>query len=447
MSHELRTPLNGILGYARILKREPALTERQHDGLDIIESSGKHLLDLINDVLDLSKVEAGKVELHLSDFYLSTAITNVADMVRMKAQRKGLDFRLDLPDSLPAYVRGDERHLRQILLNLLGNAVKFTEQGSVTLRVETHSGEALQGRPSLRFTISDTGIGIAPDDLDAVFEPFRQSGDMVNRAKGTGLGLAISRNLIRLMGGELTVTSRLGAGSVFAFEIDLPPVAQQDSPHAERPAIIGIEGPAPTILVADDNAPNRSMLRDLLTPLGVAVVEARDGQEALTRMSDVRPDVILTDLLMPGMTGVEFIQALRRSADFRAIPIIAMSASVYEEDRQRSLNIGADAFLPKPIEIDRLLELLGQFPAISWTYAEKDAGDADREPAVIPPKNTLIALLQPAMIGDLEDVQNELDKLSEAEPQYRAFIDRVMTYVRQFKVDDIVELLEQYLAG
>ena len=247
MSHELRTPLNGILGYAQILKRDPVVTEHQQDGLNVIEQSGNHLLTLINDVLDLAKVESGTVELYETDFSLPNLLKSVSALVRIRAERKGLEFRLEMPSPqpsptgrgsfsssplgeteegyLPIYVHGDQRRLRQVLLNLLGNAVKFTDSGAVILKVRGHrlndrkpvGDESLT--TNIRFEVQDTGVGIAPEDVQTIFEPFQQVGDQEYRRQGTGLGLAISRNLIQLMGGDLQVESIPGQGSIFWFEI------------------------------------------------------------------------------------------------------------------------------------------------------------------------------------------------------------------------------------
>ncbi|RPJ03676.1 MAG: HAMP domain-containing protein, partial [Deltaproteobacteria bacterium] len=248
MSHELRTPLNGILGYVQVIKRDPATPQHQQSRLSIVEQSGHHLLTLINDVLDMAKVEAGKIELHLLNFSLPLLITGVGEMVRIRTERKGVSFRLDLSPELPEQVHGDERRLRQVLLNLLGNGVKFTEKGSVTLRVRTKGERA-------RFEIEDTGIGIAPEDMERIFDPFQQACKREYRSQGTGLGLVISRNLIRLMGGELRVESGPDKRSIFWFEIELPAVSGKGQPASmENLRITGVKGEAPLILVVDDNA-------------------------------------------------------------------------------------------------------------------------------------------------------------------------------------------------
>ncbi|MCP4196334.1 MAG: histidine kinase [Proteobacteria bacterium] len=280
MSHELRTPLNGILGYAHILRSDPATPEKQQHGLDVIEQGGNHLLNLINDVLDLAKVESGKIDLYETDFSMPSLIRGVSEIIRIRAEGKGIAFRSEHPDNLPAVVHGDERRLRQILLNLLGNAVKFTVEGSVTLKVALRqaqgaglrqvrgaalrqaqgSGAVVEPAPvvepveTFRFSIEDTGVGISPEDLNTVFDPFRQVGDRRHQAKGTGLGLAVSRNLAELMGGTLHVESQVGSGSTFRLDIMLP-VVQHDTENgtvSER-RIVGIQGEPRTVLVVDDN--------------------------------------------------------------------------------------------------------------------------------------------------------------------------------------------------
>ena len=469
MSHELRTPLNGILGYAQILKRDPATTPQQQNGLNIIAQSGKHLLSLINDVLDLAKVESGTIELYPTDFHLPAFLNGIAEIIRVRAERKGLAFQLVLsgargqelgvrgqkpdfltpdPQSLiPAYVHADERRLRQVLLNLLGNAVKFTDEGEVTLRVERL--ESQSPISNLRFTAEDTGIGISPEDLETIFDPFQQAGARGRQAEGTGLGLSISRNLVALMGGELRVRSQVGVGSTFWFDLALPVVdaGAEAVPAVER-QIIGLRGRQRTVLVVDDRWENRAVLVDLLSPLGFEVMEARDGREGLARATEFQPDAIIVDLIMPEMDGYELIRQIRASPLLQDMPVIATSASVYEEDHRRGLAAGGDTFLPKPVEADRLLEQLQQLLDLEWRVQETVAeAEAEAEPTafVLPPAETLEALLDLAMTGDVEALREQLAGLAEADEKFKPFVGQLQQLAQGFKLNRICELLEAYL--
>ncbi|MCP4342770.1 MAG: response regulator, partial [Desulfobulbaceae bacterium] len=379
MSHELRTPLNGVLGYVQILKRDLSTTPKQQHGLNVIEQSGHHLLALINDVLDLAKVEAGKIDLYQTDFHVPSLLIGVGEIIKIRAERKVISFHLESADDLPKRVFGDERRLRQVLLNVLGNAVKFTDKGSVTLQVKSKKSIVKSGEQQckLHFSIQDTGMGISPEHLEIIFKSFEQVGDQKQQSKGTGLGLAVSRKLVELMGGQLCVSSQLDVGTQFWFELALP-IADDDHRVAQvsRQLIIGIEGESPKILVVDDNSDNQAVLVDLLSPLGFIIKQAGDGSEGLETATQWLPDAIITDLIMPGpatsarsvrslseaegMDGFELIRRVRQAPILKEKVIIASSASVYEADQKKSLAIGSDAFLPKPVQAETLLELLQQ---------------------------------------------------------------------------------------
>jgi len=354
MSHELRTPLNSILGYAQILKRDSAVSQRQEHGLDIIHQSGNHLLGLITDVLDIAKIEAGKIELSPTTFHLPAFLQNVCDIIRIRTEAKGLFFEYNSAEDLPSGVYGDEKRLRQVLMNLLGNAIEFSDTGTVSLRVyelnELNELNALRELKKLgnsetqklknsktrklRFQIEDTGVGIPPEQLENIFQPFQQVGDAAHRGEGTGLGLMISRNLIRLMGSDLHVKSQAGEGSLFWFDLALPEVADwKEAAPGEPQKILGAKGTAPTILVVDDKQGNRAVYVDLLSPLGFDVIEATNGQEGLDKATEYRPDVIVADLIMPVLDGFEMIRRIRQSALLKDTMIIAASASVFEEDQ------------------------------------------------------------------------------------------------------------------
>ncbi|WP_284616857.1 ATP-binding protein [Aquabacterium humicola] len=371
MSHELRTPLNGILGFAQLLRLDPDTTERQRKGIGIIQSSGEHLLTLINDVLDLSRIEAGKLDLHPQRFSLPKLLKVVTDVIRVKAEEKSLLFHFRPAPDLPGGAVADDKRLRQVLLNLLGNAVKFTDQGEVSLAVQVLQRIGDQAR--LRFQIADTGVGIEPAQLQRLFQPFEQAGDVDRRAGGSGLGLSISRQLVRLMGSEIDVHSVPGQGSRFAFELELPVFEDLQPAEPPAPAIIGYDGPRRRVLIVDDVPVNRIVLADLLGQLGFEVDEAGNGQEGLERAQACRPDLIVLDNVMPVMDGLTATRLLRARPDTQGVPIIAASASASNEHQRASLAAGANVFLPKPIDHRRLLEQVGALLNLQWRVA--DAGD------------------------------------------------------------------------
>jgi PAS domain S-box-containing protein len=368
MSHELRTPLNAILGYAQILKRGVP-HERALMGLDTIEQSGQHLLTLINDILDLARIEAGKLDLDPTQVYLPGFLRVVADIVRVKAEQKELLFRFDVSPQLPGVVRADEKRLRQVLLNLLSNAVKFTDRGEVRLTVQAAPGwsDCL-----LRFEVSDTGIGIAPEHLPRLFQPFEQVGDSSRRAGGTGLGLAISRELVHSMGGDIAVESEPGRGSRFSFELLVPVLHAEATSTPRQRTVIGYRGPRRKLLVVDDVPENRALLIDYLRPLDFEMSEAADGQAGLAQARALRPDLILMDNVMPLLNGLDATRLLRRDPAIGGIPVIAVSASASQSDRDRSYAAGVDAFMHKPIDFNELLRHLATLLQLSWVFAPDD---------------------------------------------------------------------------
>jgi len=368
MSHELRTPLNGMLGYAQILGRDRSLNERQLAAVEVMHRCGRQLLTLINDVLDLAKIEAGRFGLTPVGICLPEFLRSVADVVTVNAAQRGLKLICDWDESLPALIRADEGCLRRVLLNLLSNAVKFTDEGEVVLEVR------FSPPARLRFRVRDTGIGIAEEMIEGIFLPFSQVAELHRPVEGTGLGLAISRELVRSMGGELRVESTFGSGSTFWFELDgvaLPP-AEPASVTREPRVVSGYQGRRRTILVVDDDAVSREMLIQWLRPLGFEVLEAGNGNEALEQVAQ-HPDLVIMDLIMPRADGLQAIRSLRQKPGSRTLPIIATSASVSKEDAHKSRTAGADAFLAKPIDLLQFQELLGALLKIDWNFGPADA--------------------------------------------------------------------------
>nr|WP_315251704.1 ATP-binding protein [uncultured Duganella sp.] len=366
MSHELRTPLNAILGYTQILKRDKSLSVPQQTGISTIQQGGQHLLALINDVLDLARVEAGRMEFHPKPARLGDLLAVVADIMRVRAEQRHLHFELELMNDLPVAINVDETRLRQVLLNLLGNAVKFTDRGAVRLRVSPLPAKETGVAP-LRFEVIDEGIGIAADQQQAIFRPFEQVGDASRRAGGTGLGLAISQQLVRLMGGELQVESAPGAGSRFWFDVSLQVVEAPGSLSSGEHIATGYAGPRKTILVVDDVATNRALLRDLLGALGFHTLEAENGISGLMQAQAVQPDMVLLDMVMPGMDGIETTRRLRADQRTSKTPVLIISASSTPEEEERSLQVGANAFLSKPVNEHDLLREIGAHLQLDWT--------------------------------------------------------------------------------
>jgi CheY-like chemotaxis protein len=367
MSQELRTPLNAILGYAQLLRRDKSLGPSQLAAMATVQQSGQHLLALINDVLDLSRVEAGRMDLHQRPTRLHDMLTVVADIMRVRAEKKYLGFGLELAPGLPDAVNVDETRLRQVLLNLLGNAVKFTDRGNVWLRLAPAPAQEA-GAARLRFEVIDEGVGIASDHLEAIFHPFEQVGDHGRRADGTGLGLAISRQLVRLMGGELRVESTPGQGSRFWFDLPLAAAEPPAGEVARTEMAIGYTGPRRRVLVVDDVAANRALLLDMLGALDFQMREADNGASALALADTVPPDLVLLDMIMPGMNGVEVTRRLRAMPHTAKVPILIISASATLEDEERALAAGANAFLSKPVDEYELLREVGNALQLEWIH-------------------------------------------------------------------------------
>ncbi len=416
MSHELRTPLNAILGYSQIMARHADLPARTREQVQVVRQSGEHLLGLINEVLDLAKVEAGKLMLAPSDFSLDQLINDAAVAFRPRLAEKGLAFRQTRAPGLPGVVHADVNRLRQVLFNLLGNAVKFTRLGTVWLDV----GPAENGR--VRFEVGDTGAGIAADQLEAIFTAFHQTGENALAIQGTGLGLAISQRLVTQMGGEIKVESRPGQGSRFWFELplvagnNLTPALERMDAGAKDRAVTGYEGPPRRLLVVDDQPENRRVLRDLLQPLGFELEEATDGEGCLAACARHWPDAVLLDLRLGSRSdGFKVARTLRAQSASRSLGIVAVSASVFEAARQQAVASGCDEFLPKPFEESQLLAVLGRVLGLRWTYEEKPFSPpvADAGLAVDPaPSSTEVeALLEFSSQGDVVGLRRRLEAL------------------------------------
>ncbi len=453
MSHELRTPLNGILGYAQILNRSKVLPDKERHGVQIIYQCGSHLLTLINDVLDISKIEARKLDLTPSAIHLPSFLQGVVEICRVRSDQKNLEFIYQPDANLPEGIEADEKRLRQVLINLLGNAIKFTDRGSVTLKVEM-----LEVNPQvlrLKFQIKDTGVGIAEDQVSRLFQAFEQVGDQKRQSEGTGLGLAISQKIVQLMGGEIQVKSELGVGSNFYFDVALPIAnnwAKKNSVSQGR-TIVGYEGSPKHILIVDDRWENRSVLINLLEPLGFSFTEAENGQEGLDKAREKLPDLVITDIAMPVMDGFTFMNQLRDDPELKNLLVIVSSASVAQIDQQMSLDAGGDDFLAKPVEAEELFTLVAKHLQLTWKYDETattasltDSNQSvDLGNLVAPPLADLQILLELARDGMLKELTKTAQKIGEKNDIYQPFINQIIHLAKKFQTEQIELLIQKYL--
>ena len=447
MSHELRTPLNAILGYADILQRNREVVRSAHAGLDIIRHSGEHLLTLINDILDLARVEAGKLELHSAPVNLTSFLRQIMGIIQARAEEKNLSLTYENLSPLPDVVVADETRLRQVLLNLLGNAVKFNDEGSVSLTV-TALQQVQHGKVeevSLRFRVEDSGVGIAADQLQRIFQPFEQVGEVLRREEGTGLGLAISQTIVQQMGGQLQVESEPGRGSAFWFDLTLP-VSERGSEEESllmlRP-VVGYEGARRKVLVVDDKLFNRQLLVDLLQPVGFELDEAEDGQQAIDKALLWRPDVIVMDLVMPVKSGFDAVREMRQRPELKDVYIIAVSASVSKSDRGKSFTAGFDEFLPKPIMVQRLFDLLAARLGLTWVYADEES--KTEAPMNAPPSEQLKELLELAEQGLIFEIQMLASRLEKENEAYIPFAQQLQKLAKGFDMQQIIAFVRSFM--
>jgi len=445
MSHEIRTPLNGILGFAQILESDDSLTPEQLDGIQTIKKSGEHLLTLINDILDLSKIEAGKMELHEKEFHFQSFLKNVVDIVQVRAKQAKIGFFYRMLSPLPNAVRGDETRLRQVLINLLGNAIKFTKKGAVTFSVG-YQGE------KIRFEIHDTGTGIDAEQLECIFEPFQQVGKKQYMIEGTGLGLPISKRFVNMMGGQLQVESVRGEGSTFFFEIHLPIAQGHQKPEKSQFQIKGFTGKPRKILIVDDEFINRALLNRLLSAVGFSIIEAENGKQGVDNAIAHQPDIILMDLLMPVMDGFTAIQKIRQMPELKNTKIIVVSANVFEEHRQKSLEAGCDDFVSKPIRIQQILDTIAQHLKLQWIYDINGAETSleskpaeitnfDETSMPIPSQEIINALYDLSLIGDVEGLIEQAALLKE-EGDCVDFANEIEAMADSFQIREIREWVE-----
>ncbi|MBX7224155.1 MAG: response regulator, partial [Blastocatellia bacterium] len=448
LSHELRTPLNAVIGFAQLLGREPGLNTAQRDTLNIIVRSGEHLLNLINDVLSISKIEAGKLTLNHQPFDLRALVHDLQNMLKVRAQAKGLLLLVSIGPEVPAVVSGDEGKLRQVLLNLMGNAIKFTDVGSVTLRVQGGAGNRVE------FEVEDTGQGMETDELERSFQPFEQTASGVRSREGTGLGLFISRNFVKLMGGDVQVSSEVGRGTTFSFEIPLPVVSGVIPPPRETRKVIGLQAgqPAFRLLVVDDKEDNRLLLRRLLEGVGFVVREAVDGVEAISVWKEWQPQLIWMDMRMPVMDGYEATKSIRQLEQAQAArktvtKIIAFTASVLEHERAGIFQAGCNDIVFKPFWEHTIFEKLTEHLQVEFRY-EDQAEPAQPTPATPFSLRQMLGglsadltgeLYQALLIGNVKLATQMVDRIAEHHPEAGRELHQM---VRDCQFDEIMDLLE-----
>jgi signal transduction histidine kinase/CheY-like chemotaxis protein/purine-cytosine permease-like protein len=434
ISHELRTPLNSILGYAQLLEEDEAMPPQRRQAVSVIRRGGDHLLSLIEGTLDVARIEAGKLTLQVETMRFRAGLEEIASLMEVQAAAKGVRFVRCFEGAIPEFVRADERRLRQILINLLGNAVKFTRSGEVRFHVR-------YGAQMARFEVADTGPGMGPDELARVFEPFERGSA---GGGGSGLGLTISRMLTDLMGGELTARSTPGEGSVFAVRLFLPGLAAAPGAAPAGPRH-GYDGPRRRILVVDNEEADRTLLADLLQPLGFLVEGVASGEAALARLADAavpRIDAVFIDLAMPGIDGWETIRLLR-AAGHGDIPLAVVSANAFDRGLDHDVALAEPDFLVKPVRLARLLDWLGQRLDLSWSAAPPPAAPAG--PEVLPAAAQLQALRVLVGQGFMRGIQKKLDEIEAADGAAVAFVARLRTLAQRFELDALGAAVERAL--
>jgi signal transduction histidine kinase/ActR/RegA family two-component response regulator len=435
ISHELRTPLNSILGYAQILDGDESIPPHRRQAVNVIRRSGDHLLSVIEGTLDIARIEGGRLSLEVKPLDFPDFLQQIVRMFELQAASKGLAFHFEPRGKVPAVVRADQKRLRQILINILGNAVKFTREGGITLRLA-------YARELATFEIEDTGPGISAPEMERIFEPFAR-GDAAASASGAGLGLTISRMFADVMGGQLSVDSTPGQGSRFTVRLYLPEMhgaqAARELPRANR---IGYAGPRRRILVVDNEKVDRELLIGVLEPLGFILEEAASGHECLARLADFQPDLIFMDLAMPGIDGWETIRRIRRDHVSEAA-IAVISANAYDKGLPNDAGLAAEDFILKPVKVTELLDWIGQRLNLEWL----EAGAAPPAPAVAPAALTwpeaadLQALGKLVELGYVRGILAKLDEIEARTPDCGGFTTAVRELVRQFQLDAVQAFL------
>jgi len=454
MSHELRTPLNAILGFTQIMNRDPRLDKSQLESLGIIGRSGEHLLALINDVLDMSKIESGRIALHETDFDLRESLYLVVEMFQMRANNKDLYLKLEQSADLPQFIRTDEKKLRQVLINLISNALKFTNAGGITIKVNLENLGDESSFTNIHFSVADTGAGIAADEADKVFDPFIQTESGRKSEQGTGLGLPISRKFVQLMGGDITFNSEVGIGTTFEFRIQ---AAFSESAKAiatkstNRVMSLAPNQKSYRILVVDDRWENRQLLVKLLTPIGFEVKEAENGQVAINIWEQWQPDLIWMDMRMPVMNGYEAITQIRSHLKGQATTIIALTASNLGQERAIVLSTGCDDFVRKPFLEDTIFKKMSQYLGVQYVYEAIAHSQPKSSDAPVKFTAESMLVMPKAWLIELERAASQLDDnaiaqlLTQVPKEYFLLIKEIEEHVNDFHFDRIISLVQEAL--
>lgn len=451
MSHELRTPLNAILGFSQLMNRDPALTPAQKENLDIINRSGEHLLELINDILEMSKIEAGRVTLHETNFDLYDLLETLIQMLDLRAKTKGLQLTCNRAPDTPQFVRTDEGKLRQVLINLLGNAIKFTESGHVILRVHAGPIQApTEGEASqlcLFFEIEDTGPGIDPSEIKQLFAAFTQTETGRKSQQGTGLGLPISHRFVKLMGGDLTVKSVVGQGTTFQFNLQVKlgnEVDRKPQPKTQRVIGLAPDQPVYRILIVEDRMENRKLMVNLLQPLGFEVQEAEDGKVAIELYERWQPHLIWMDMRMPVMDGYEATQYIKAHMQGQATVILALTASALDEERAQILAAGCDDFIRKPFLEDTIFEKMAEYLGVRYIYEKTQSLSPQFEEVTtshlsVMPAEWIAELHQAAMSARSKRIETLIQKIPE---EHSLLSEGLTDLVNQFNYEKILALTQ-----
>ena len=456
MSHELRTPLNAILGFSQVMARNISITQEQKEYIEIINRSGEHLLELINDVLSMSKIEAGQISIHESRFNLYNLLHSLREMLQLKANSKGLYLIFENIGELPQYIETDEAKLRQVLINLLGNAIKFTKHGTVTLRVSSQAEDQAESpnKSQLHFEIADTGPGICVSEIPTLFKPFVQTETGRRSMQGTGLGLPISQQFVRIMGGDIAVESELGKGTTFTFNIQVNLVTESDEQEKSAPKqVIALEAGQQTyrILIVEDVAENRQLLLQILSPLGFEVREATNGEEGIALQSTWKPHLILMDMLMPVMDGYEATRQIKQTPEGRETIIIALTASAFDEQRHIILSAGCNDLICKPFREEVLFEKIAHHLNLRYLYEEENSSTSGSAPKPLKslttedlsvmPIDWVIDLYQAALCVDDSRILGLIEQIPENEANLASALTDL---VDNFRIDIIIDLTQLY---
>jgi len=439
ISHDLRTPLNGILGYTQILIKDKHLDKKYQEQIQVIHKSGEHLLLLINDILDLSKIDAGKMQLNESDFYFNDFLQRIVDICQILARKKKIHLNFSASQDCPICVKGDEKRLRQVLLNLINNAIKYTQEGEVSFEVTGVN-------KLIRFVVKDTGVGIPQSKLETIFEPFQQLENQPRQSEGTGLGLAISRRIVRLMDSDIFVSSRVNEGSSFWFEVNLPEVFTKKKRKRKKNKWSEINGEGVRVLIVDDNIMNRQFFVQMLKRNKFELFEAEDGLQAIASTEKNRPHLILMDIMMPRMSGIEAIAEIRKQPKNAGIVIFTVSANAEMKNICEQTPNSCNEFLLKPLNMELFYSKLKQHLNIGVPQdIDQDSSSKNKSEKIIPPPQSDIhELFQMAKTGNVLRVEKMAQSLEDKNKEYQLFARKIQEMAKGFKINELKAFLEQF---